>query len=103
MRVTIVLFMLLGLTGCNLSVKKPEPEVRYYEVPYNVPGVLTDRCKVTRPISREAYMSYSLIEREGYLTEYTITLLNDIKLCDLKLQKVKEFIAKKNANLTKPD
>lgn len=97
MRLLITLLLAISLSGCGLFTRKVEirETIKYEYIKYNVPKLLLENCKATPPVSKIDFISMGTEEREAYLTDYAITLLSDIKLCDNKISGIKDYIDKR--------
>lgn len=85
MKLLLIVLLLLTLSGCGLFSKKEPEKVYVTKVEYvkvNVPSPLRKNCVKTRPMSVNDYMSLTPIEREEYLTDYSIQLLGNLKDCE---------------------
>lgn len=98
MKVLILLTMISVLTGCQLFTK--EPEVKYITkteyVTIDLNKTLRQSCKTSAPIEVEKYMEFNLEEREAYLTDYSISLIGDVAICNQLRAKVIEVIDSTN-------
>jgi len=99
MKVLFATLLILILSGCGLFTKK-EPEKVYITkteyVTVTIADSLRAKCKHTKPIPIEEYMSLTPIEREEYLTDYSIELLGNIKDCETQKNKVIQTVDKTN-------
>lgn len=103
MRILVILFAAFILSGCAWFSKKPDKpaEIRYVQVPYNIPTSLLTKCKAERPIDKDTYMKMSPMRREEYLVIYSVTLLSNLKDCDNKIGAVKDYTEKMDTELKK--
>ena len=89
----VALMLLLSVAGCSLGPKYDTLEVQQTKMVYpTVPKDLTDPEYPERPIPPEAYLALHPKERENYLTDYSIKLIEKIKLLNAKLKKIKELV-----------
>lgn len=84
--------MLLTLTGCGTT--KPDTELKIESVrveKVTVPQELTEPCLPEKPITKEDYLKLKPHEREEELTRYTVSLLGTVKVCNVKLSKIRKL------------
>lgn len=103
MKITLIVMLTILMSGCSTLFGKPEPviEVRYQEIPYNVPKAFFNDCDATRPISKDRYMRLTPLERETYLSDYSVFLLKDLKNCDDKVKSIKDYLDKRDKSIGK--
>lgn len=85
------LVCLLILTGCSSNpistVNLKEKEV----VKISIPEELLTPCKPEKPLDKDSYLKLNILERESYLTDYSISLLKELKICDSKIQSIRNL------------
>lgn len=90
-KLTLTFLVSFLLVGCS-TTKYNEIKVQETKLVYqSIPEELLSPCQATTPISKHDYMLFKPHEREEYLTNYTISLYGDIRKCNVKLAKIKEF------------
>lgn len=97
LRLVLVGLMLTGLTGCQWMVNmfKPEVVVRTKFVGYDIPDVLLSDCELSKPTSVEKYMGMDGVEREKDLSRYIIVLYGDVKKCNVRSERLREYVEEK--------
>jgi len=97
MKHVIMMLLVMSLVGCGIMSKK-ETEKEYVTeyVTVNVPKDFRVRCKATKPISPNEYIVMTLQQREEYLTDYSITLLGDLRDCDKTRSGVIDLVDRNN-------
>lgn len=97
LNILLTLLICFILLGCSTSPKYEKIEIKETSVIYQtVPEDLTEPCLPSnRPPSSEEYISLKPHERETSLRQYSVTLMGDLKNCNIKLEKIR--------NLPKPD
>lgn len=92
----LISLLLATVTGCSVF-KKPEPVVVIKKeiVHISIPEALLVKCKATKPIPVEEFLSLDPIERETYLSNYATRLLGVIKDCDNRFTAIGELQPKK--------
>lgn len=87
--ITIVVVLLLS--GCALL--KPEPIIiTETKVTYKpLPSHLLKSCEPPVPIAREEYLAKDVVDREIWLAGYTVSLLQEIGLCNNQIEAIKDF------------
>lgn len=94
-----LLIPFLFLIGCAVKETEYITKVEYEYVTYDIPKNLTTRCVPPKPIEIDKYNNLSPHERETYLTNYSITLLGDIKKCDNKIKSIVRYINEMNQSV----
>lgn len=86
----LMTFLLFGLTGCATT-----PETRtvteYKIKPIAVSEALLLPCSTTPPPSVDDYLYLDVTDREDLLTNYTISLIKDVELCNNRLRLIKSI------------
>lgn len=94
MKNVILIGAILLLTGCSIFQKEPEKiyvtETKF--VTPEVPKSLTDPCVADRPFKSDQYLKLTPVEREQYLTDYSIGLLGVINVCNKKLSGINKIL-----------
>lgn len=88
------------LTGCAWFKSKPEVEYRTKTVLVTPPNELLVKCEVTTPPDRELYVKGSWEEKEKKLVNYSLSLITEIKKCNVTIDSVAEW--KKRQELIYP-
>lgn len=97
----LILFLVFGiLSGCSIFRSKPEVEYRTKTVLVTPPDELLVKCEVTMPPDRELYVKGSWEEKEKKLVNYSLSLITEIKKCNLTIDNVFEW--KKQQKLIYP-
>lgn len=88
--------LITSLTGCG-SLSKPDPIVIVKKeiIHKTIPDSLLVKCQASKPIPIEEYLTLEPIERETYLTNYSIRLLGVIKDCDDRITAIGKLQPKK--------
>lgn len=97
MRVFILLLLTMFITAC--ASKKPEVVVhtKYEYVTYEIPKNLLTNCRPkSPPIDADKYNKLSQLEKEAYLTSYSIMLMGELKKCDNKVRGIERYIKEVN-------
>lgn len=87
------------LTGCSLFTTKEPEKVVVKEIQYvktEVPESLLTDCVPDKPISKPEYMVLTPVEREQYLTDYSISLLGVINICNGQLKGIRKIVDQVN-------
>ena len=80
----------LLLAACGTVPRYDKLEVRSAEIKYiTLPDELLAPCVPGIPISKVDYLTLKPVEREEYLTKYTVSLLTTIKDCNINLSKAR--------------
>lgn len=87
----LILLCLLILSGC-ISVPVRPPDVRINNVFIKPDEVLTKDCSVTKPISKQDYLSTPVDKREESLYNYAKFLLTDLTVCNSQLKNLRTWI-----------
>lgn len=88
----LVSLLLIGLYGCANGPKLNNIEVVKTKLVYvTMPDNILTPCVPDRPIDKESYLNLKLAQRESYLTDYSISLLSTIKLCNLQLEQARSL------------
>lgn len=84
----IVLFAIISAGGCaQTPIIKTVTQIEYKTV--TIPPVLLLPCSVAAPPSQEDYLKANFSEREEYLTNYTVELLGNLKVCNSQISNIK--------------
>lgn len=87
---SIMVLITFSLTGCSIF-NKPEPrvETKTIYVHPRVPETLFTPCRLSKPITEEAYLRLSPEQREGYLTDYIVSSMGVVSTCNDRLIGIK--------------
>lgn len=89
-RLSLVI-MTIGLVGC--ATKAPEPNV-IIKTEYKhvlVPDAFLNDCFISKPPAKDVYIASGEKAKEGMLTDYSMSLLKDLKNCNAQLSKARSF------------
>lgn len=97
---TVLVLMVVVLSGCFGRDTKPEVITVVQYKPYEVPGTLFKRCVPGKfPFKKEAYLQLEPHEREYVLTNYVIVLYGDLSKCDQRQTVIKQYLDKADTAL----
>lgn len=88
-----ILALLVGLSACGgftttKVVTKTEVKV------VTTPDSLLKPCRASQPPLRNAYVEMSWQDKENALATYSVSLLADLKSCNIQLSEIKSLQAK---------
>jgi len=93
----LMLVVMLLLAGCSNNVKPiKEVVVEYKYKPILLPDNLITDCSVSRPPEKDKYIEASHVLKEDLLTNYVLSLLTDLKNCNVRMKSIREL---QNMNL----
>lgn len=87
MKKSLFLILLLLLSACStVAQKEIVTQTKVEKLTLN--EALFTPCIPDKPIDQESYLALSLSEREQYLTQYTLSLYQVIKICNDQLNAI---------------
>lgn len=93
--ICILLFGLLAIAGC--STNPPTEVIVKTETSYKtVPKHLLQPCPIPKPVDKQVYLAMDFIEKENWLTSYSIELMKSLGLCNNQIKAIEEFDEKHN-------
>lgn len=96
----LIIFFSILLTGCATTQPSVIHETKTVYKP--IPNNLLKNCDTPKPIDKNTYMSKDFLQKEVWLTEYSISLLNSLGDCNSQMKAIKEFNDKQNEIYNKP-
>jgi hypothetical protein len=88
----LLLVITLFLTACATPPKQVIVEVKETEViKIKVPDTLLKPCLPDSPIDKESYLKLQMYERELYLTKYTVSILTNLKECNVQIDEIRKL------------
>lgn len=93
MKYLVIGLLSLFLIGCNGTLVSTKSRDVYYPIP----ETLLEPCEANTPPSKASYMTATPREREGMLTNYSITLLGTIKTCNNQIDSIRIYNEKMKA------
>lgn len=91
MMLLLVMMSAVFLSGCGTTKPKTVEITNIKMVPIPIPDVLLEPCKPNKPITVDEYLKLNVLERETYLTNYSIDLMVNLSDCNKKLKSIKEL------------
>lgn len=85
---TVLIALLLA--GCGTTIQERvviKTEIRTVKIP----DTLLTPCEVTVPPQRETYINSNTKEKEKLLTDFSIDLLKDLRLCNAQIKKIRDL------------
>lgn len=82
--------ILIAGGGCSTPAPIIKTVTKIEYKPIAIAPLLLKPCKVTTPPDKEAYLEATFQKREEYLTNYTVELLSDLKICNSQINTIKE-------------
>ncbi len=92
--------MFLFLSACATTQPSVIHETKTVYKP--IPENLLKKCDVPKPIDRNIYLGKDFLQKEVWLTEYSISLLNSIGDCNSQIKAIKDFNDKQTSIYNKP-
>ena len=87
MKKSLFLILLLLLSACStIPQKEVVTQTKVEKLTLN--DALFTPCIPNKPMDQESYLALSLPEREQYLTQYTLSLYQVIKICNDQLNAI---------------
>ena len=87
MKKSLFLILLLLLSACStIPQKEVVTQTKVEKLTLN--DALFTPCIPNKPMDQESYLALSLPEREQYLTQYTLSLYQVIKICNDQLDAI---------------
>lgn len=85
----LVITMSIALIGCGSKPIKPQVIVEYKTVYNPLPEHLLKDCEIAKPMSKEEYMSIDPLEREIWLTNYSMKHMKNLSLCNAQMDSIR--------------
>ena len=87
MKKSLFLILLLLLSACStIPQKEVVTQTKVEKLTLN--DALFTPCVPDKPMDQQSYLALSLPEREQYLTQYTLSLYQVIKICNDQLDAI---------------
>jgi len=83
-------FVLL-FSGCATAPKTPLTVTEVKTVVISTPAPLLKPCPIKAPPSEQDYMAQDMRGRENLLSNYVISLLGDLKVCNNQIESISKF------------
>ena len=84
----LILFTMLLLTAACSTVAQKEVVTQTKVEKLTLNEALFTPCIPDKPMDQQSYLALSLPEREQYLTQYTLSLYQVIKICNDQLDAI---------------
>lgn len=87
-----LIFLSFILLGCASGPKLNNVEVVQTKTVYvTIPDNILIPCLPEKPMDKDSYLKLTVPKRESYLTDYSISLLSTIKICNLQLEQARSL------------
>lgn len=83
-----ILFICALLSACGTTVQERIVVKTQTEI-VKIPDSLLVKCEVTPPPQREVFVATTGKDRERLLTDYSIDLIKDLRLCNVQIDKIR--------------
>lgn len=89
MRNLLICLSLIVLTACAAPIREVVTQSKTELI--TIPDPMLRPCKVTTPPDQSYFADSVSVFRETILTDYTISLLGDLKNCNKQLKEIKDY------------
>ena len=83
--------LIAALAGCAATPAKPQIITQVKTVVVATPAPLLKSCPISQPPNQTDYMAQDMSGRENLLTNYIVSLLADLKICNQQIQSISDF------------
>lgn len=89
-KILLIILVFGIITGCSWFRAKPDPDIQYKTkiVLVTPPDELLVKCTVLPPPAKDTYIKNSWEEKEKQLVNYSLSLITEIKKCNLTFDNV---------------
>lgn len=91
----LIIIVTLFLTACATTQPSIIHETK--TVYKSIPDSLLKKCEIPKPIDKNLYLKKDSLQKEVWLTDYSITLLNSLGDCNSQIKAIKEFNDKQSS------
>lgn len=84
-----LLSTVLIISGCG-TVSRERVVIKTEIKTVTIPATLLTACTVSAPPAKQDYVKLSYPEKEKALSDYILTLLTDLRLCNVKIKNASE-------------
>jgi hypothetical protein len=86
-----ILPLVATLAGCASAPAKPQIITQVKTVVIATPQPLLKPCPISAPPDQSTYMQSDMSGRENLLTNYIVSLLSDLKICNQQIESISKF------------